>query len=106
MNEGLGGSDGFQGLEGRFTEGATGSGEDNAADFGVCTGAETLVDGVVFAVDGEQFPGRFRGGGHDQFTSGDEDFLVGESDSATEFDGFVGGLESNDTDGGGNDDVS
>jgi hypothetical protein len=35
MSQGLGGSDGFEGLEGRFAERATGGGEDDAADFGV-----------------------------------------------------------------------
>jgi hypothetical protein len=64
-----------------------------------------LVDGVVFAVDGEQFPAGFGGGGHDKFTGSDEDLFVGESDGAAEFNGFVGGFESNDTDGSGNDDV-
>ena len=63
------------------------------------------MDSVVFAVDGEQFPAGFGGGGHDEFTGGDEDFFVRESDGAAEFDGFVGGFESNDTDGGGNDNV-
>jgi hypothetical protein len=105
MGEGLGGSDGFQGFERGLAERATGSGEDDAADFGVCTGAEALVDGVVFAVDGEQFSAGLGGSSHHEFASGDEHFLVGESDGATEFNGLVGGFESNDTDGRGNDNV-
>jgi hypothetical protein len=105
MSKGLGGSDGFQGLEGRFAEGTTRGGQDDASDFGMNAGTEALVDGVVFAVDGEQFPARFGGRGHDEFTSGDENFFVGESDGAAKFDGFVGGFKSNDTDGGGNNDV-
>ncbi len=38
MSEGLGRSDGLEGLEGRFAEGAAGSGEDDAADFGMARG--------------------------------------------------------------------
>ena len=64
-----------------------------------------MMYGVVFGIDGQQFPSRLGGGGHDQFASGDEDFFVGESDGAAEFHGFVGGFEANDTDGGGDDDV-
>ena len=105
MSESLGGSDGFEGLERRFAERATGGGEDDAANLGVGSGAETLVDGVVFTVDGEEFPAGFGGSGHNEFTSGNKDFFVGKSDGAAEFDGFVGGFESNDTDGGGNDNV-
>ena len=62
------------------------------------------MDGVVFAVDGEQFPSRFRCGGHDQFACSDEDFLVGESHGAAEFYGFISGFEADYTDGGGEDD--
>ena len=63
------------------------------------------MDGVVLAIDGKQFPAGFSGGGHDEFTSGDENFFVGESNGAAEFNGLVGGLEANDADGSGNDDV-
>ena len=105
MGEGLGGRNGFEGLEGRLAERPTGSRQDDAADFGVDAPAETLVDGVVFTVDGEQFPAGFGGGGHDEFTGGDEDFFVGEGDGTAEFYGLVGGFESNNTDGCGNDDV-
>ena len=58
----------------------------------------------MFGIDGKQFPARFRGGGHDEFTGGDENFFVGERDGAAEFNGFVGGLEANDADRGGKDD--
>ena len=63
------------------------------------------MNGVVLGIDGEQFPARLRGGGHDEFASGDEDFFVGERDGAAEGDGLVGSFESHDTDGGGDDDV-
>ena len=63
------------------------------------------MDGVVFAFDGEKIPARFGGSGHDQFSGGDQDFLVGESDSAPEYHGFVGSFEADDTNGGGDDDV-
>ena len=62
------------------------------------------MDGVVFAVHGEEFLAGLCGGGHDQFTGGDEDFFVGEGHSAAELDCFVGGFEADDTDGGGEDD--
>jgi hypothetical protein len=105
MGEGLGGCNGCEGLERRFAEGSARSGEDDATDFGMSSGAEALVYGVVLAVDGEQFPAGFRSGGHHEFTGGDENFLIGQSDGAAEFHRFVGGFESNNTDGGGNDDV-
>src|SRR5262249_51651159 len=66
--------------------------------------AKTLVNGVVLGVDGEKLFTGGLGGGHDQFAGGDEDFFVGESDGAAEFDGFVGGFETDDTDGGRDDD--
>jgi hypothetical protein len=68
---------------------------------GAAGGAETLVDGVVFGVDGEQFPAGFCCGSHDEFASSNQDFLVGKSDSAAEFHGFVSGFEADDTDSGG-----
>ena len=68
-------------------------------------GAEALVDGVVFGIDGEQFPARLCGGGHDEFAGSDEDFLIGKRDGAAEGDGLVGGFEADNTDRGGDDDV-
>jgi len=53
------------------------------------------VDGVVFAVYGEEFPSRFFCGGHDEFAGGNEDFFVGEGDELAEFYSFVGGGEAN-----------
>ena len=57
----------------------------------------------MFGIDGEQFPARFVGGGHDQFAGSDEDFLVGEGDGASQFYRFVGGFEADDPDSGGED---
>jgi hypothetical protein len=68
-------------------------------------GAEALVDSVVLGIDGEQFPARLSGGGHDEFAGSDEYFFVGESDGAAELDGFVGGFEADHADSGGNNDV-
>ena len=64
------------------------------------------MDGVVFGIDGKEFPSRLRGCGHDQFAGGDEDFFVGESDGAAERHRFVGGFEADNADSGGDDDVN
>ena len=72
-----------------------------SADFAA---AQTLVHGVVFAVDGEKFAAGFFCGGHDQFAGGDENFFVGERDGFAEFYGFVGGFQADHTHGGGYDD--
>src|ERR1700751_2917020 len=66
---------------------------------------EALVDSVVLRINGEQFPARLRGGGHDEFPGNDEDFLVGESDGATELDGFVGGFEADHANRSGDNDI-
>jgi len=87
-----------------FAKWAAGSGEDDAADFIAGADAETLVDGVVLGIDGKEFFAGFSGSGHDQFTGGDEDFFVGESDGAAEFDGFVSGFEADHAYGGGEND--
>src|SRR5262249_14406275 len=76
----------------------------DAADFRMSASAEALVDGVVFAVDREKLLAFFFGGGHDQFTSGYEDFFVGESGGFAELDGFVRGSQANGADRGGDDD--
>ena len=49
-------------------------------DFAVRAAAETLVDSVVFAIDGEEFATGFFGGGHYQFARGHENFFVRERD--------------------------
>ena len=64
------------------------------------------MNGVVFGIDGEQFPSGFSGGSHDEFAGGYEDFFVRESHGASKFYGFVGGFEADDPDGGGEDDFS
>ena len=58
------------------------------------------MNGVVFAVDGQQrdfMPG-YRG--HNDFSGGDENFFVGERDVLSVLDCFVGGGQTDDADGG------
>ncbi len=64
-----------------------------------------LVDGVVFAVDGEEGYVVGAGGGDDEVAGGDEALLVGEADGFAGEDGGVGGLEAGDADDGGDDEV-
>ena len=42
--------------------------------------------------------------GHDHFAGGDQDFFIGQRDVFAELDGFVGGGQADDSDGGGDDD--
>ena len=105
MGEGLFGSDGGEIFQGRFAEGAAGGGEDEAADLLGRAAAEALVNGVVLAIHGQEFAAGFVGRGHDQFAGGDEDFLVGKGDLLAKAHSFVGGLEADDANGGGNDDI-
>ena len=80
MLQGLFGADLRKLAEGRLAERAAGGGEDQALNFFGFAGAEALVDGVVFAVDGEQHDFVFGDGGHDDFAGGDQDFFIGERD--------------------------
>ena len=73
--------------------------------FGVRSTAETLVDRVVFAVDGQQLATGFFGCGHHQFACGNENFFVRERYGFAKLDGFVGGFKADDANGRGNDDV-
>ena len=91
--------------ERRFTERATGGGEDEATNFGVRTSAQALVNGVMFGIDGEELPSRFRRCGHHQFAGSNQDFFVGKSNGPAKFDRFVSGLKADHTDGRGDDDV-
>src|SRR5277367_6364053 len=79
-------------------------GEDQAADFGAFPAAQALVDGVVFAVDGQQRDPAAFYGGHDDFAGGDQDFFIGQRDVLAELDGFVGGGQADYADGGGDHD--
>ena len=103
MREGLVGLHAGKFFERRGAERASGGGEDEAADFFVFAGAEALVDGVVFAIDGDDFGAALVGRGDNDFAGGDEDFLIGEGDFFAGLDGFVGGFEADDADSGGDD---
>ena len=91
--------------EGRVAEGAAGRGEPDLFDFVGCAAAEALVDGVVFAVDGEEGGVVLAGGGEDEVAGGYEAFLVGEADRFAGEDGGVGGFKAGDADDGGDDEV-
>ena len=70
-----------------------------------CAAAEALVDGVVLGVDGQKVDAAFAGGGEDEVAGGDEALLVGEADGFAGEDRSVRGLESGDTDDGGDDEA-
>ena len=65
---------------GVFKKRSAGRGEPDALDLFHPSAAQALVDGVVFAVDGQQrlaLAARFGG---DQFSGGDQAFFVGQAD--------------------------
>ncbi len=63
------------------------------------------MDGVVLGVYGQEGYVVFARGGDDEFASGDEALLVGETDGFAGADGGVGGFEAGDSDYGGDDEV-
>ncbi len=91
--------------EGGVAEGATGGGEPDLLDFLWSSAAHALVHGVVFGVDGEEGDVVFFCGGDDEFASGYEAFLVGETDGFSGADCGVGGFEAGYSDDGGDDEV-
>src|SRR5215469_12022312 len=86
-------------------ERAARGGEPDLADLARLASAEALVDGVVLAVDGQEAYAAFAGGGQDEIAGSDEALLVGEPDGLTGEHRGVGGLESGDTDDGGDDEA-
>ena len=70
-----------------------------------CAAAEALVDGVVLGVDGQKVHAAFAGGREDEVAGGDEALLVGEADGLAGENCGVRGLESGDTDDGGDDEA-
>jgi len=106
MLEGLLRGDTGELIDGGFAEGTAGCGEPDGFNFRVCTYTQTLMDGVVFAVDGEDGDVALLGGSGEDFASGDHAFLVGESDGLAGEDGGVGGFESGDADDGGDNKIS
>ena len=79
---------------------ATRSGQPNPLHFVAATAAHSLVNRIVFAVDGQQRLALSAGLGRDQVAGGDQTFLVGQADRLAGLDRFVSGLESGDTDDG------
>ena len=59
------------------------------------------MDGVVFAVDGQERLALAARLGGDELSGGDQAFFVGEADGFSGANGFVGGFESGDADDGG-----
>src|ERR1700679_269243 len=79
MFEGLGGGDAVEVGEGGVAEGAARRGEPDLLDFGCGAGAESLVDGIVLGVDGEEVYVVLAGGGQDEVAGGYEAFFVSEA---------------------------
>ena len=65
--------------------------------------AQALVNGIMLAIHGEQFNARLMCGCHHQLTGRDQDFFVGESDLLPGYDCGIGGFQSDDANGGGDD---
>lgn len=71
----------------------------------MCTAAQALVHGIVFAIDGQESFTGFVRSGHHQLAGRDENFLVRKSNRLAKFYGFVSGGQPHHTDGSRNDDV-
>src|SRR6516162_3754085 len=74
-------------------------------DFFHASTAQTLMDGVVFAVDGQQRLALLEGSGGDELAGGDQTFLVREAENLAGFDSLIGGFESGDAHDGAHDEV-
>ena len=86
-------------MRGRCPKRSTGSRENQPCDFRARASAETLVSAVVFTVDGEQLRAVGANRIHDQPSSGNERFFVGEPDAfprARRFEGRFQSADSND----------
>ena len=107
MFEGLGEGDVGDLIGREGAEGAAGCGEDESGDFGLAAAVavEALENGVVLAIDGEEFDAALGGGGGDDFASHDEDFLGGDGEVFAGFNGGERGVESGGADDGDEDDV-
>ena len=103
--EGVGGSNVGEACGGPVAECAAAGGEDDATHAGVRVALEALEDGVVFAVDGENFCAGFFGGGHDEFTGENEDLFGGEGEVFAGGEGGEGGCEAGGADDGDEDGV-
>ena len=69
----------------RVKERSAGSGQPDALDFFHPAATQALVDGIVLAVDGQQRLALAAGLGGDQFSGGDQAFLVGQADCFARF---------------------
>ncbi len=75
-------------------ERSAGSGEPDALDFLHASAAQALMNGIVFAVDGQKRLALAAGLGGDQFSRGDKTFFVRQANGFSGAHGFVGGFES------------
>ena len=85
--EGLTGCDGFELALGVGAEGAAGGCQEEFFHFRLVLADETLEDGRVFAIDGEDGGAFFEGEARDVGSSHDEGFFVGQGDGFSGFDG-------------------
>ena len=81
-------------------ERTAGGGQPDAGYLFHTAAAQALVDGVVFAVDGEQGLTLLFGLGGDQLAGDYQTFFVGKADGFSGADRFVGRLEAGDADDG------
>src|SRR6516165_8579595 len=81
---------------GGMQEGATGSREPDSVNFVAASAAQTLVDGIVLGVNGEERLALLVSFGDDEVASGDQALLVGYSDGLSRLNSFVGSFESSD----------
>src|SRR3954465_7885799 len=105
MVESLGDSDGSEVFGGSLKKRAARGSEPHGADFRDPSAAHALVNGVVLAVDRQQWLAllaRFRG---DELASGDQTFFIRQANGLPGLHGFVGGFESGNADDGADDEV-
>ena len=85
----------------RLAEWAAGGGKDETLYLATVTSAQTLVDGVMLAVNGQQRDSMPGDSGHDDFSGGNENFFIGERDALPVLNCLVSGWQADDADGGG-----
>src|SRR3984957_18966041 len=94
MVEGFLHRDGVELRSGSVEKRATGGSEPDPFYLFHSPATQALVNGVVFAIDGQQWLALLASLGGDQLAGGYKTFFIGHADGLTGFYGFVGGFES------------
>jgi hypothetical protein len=92
--------DGGELIQRELAEGATGGRQPDGLYLSVCAYAQTLVDGVVLAIDGQDGHVALTGGASENFARSDHAFLVGKAEGFAGENSCVGGFQTRHADDG------